>query len=144
MIETPNKPLNVQVSREQLHVYPESYTLSVRWDPPDNSDKLDLEHFKVLALSEHNNRYIANGTTTELGYRFNSDIIPLIGNVHISVSVVSKCSQQGLRSSAVEWREDTNRDMFTSGPNTVKTDMDLTALKEYDVINCGNVTVIIL
>ena len=63
MIETPTKPLNAQVNREKL--YPELYTLSVRWDPPDNSDKFDLEHFKVHALSEHNNRYI-NGTSMEL------------------------------------------------------------------------------
>ena len=130
-------PLNVQVNKVQISVHPARYTLSVRWDPPDNSENFDLEHFKVHALSEYNNRYI-NGTTTELGYRFNSDIIPPFGTVHISVSAVSKCSQQGLRSSAVEWREGTDRPMFTSGPNTVKTDKDPTALKEY-VIN-GNVT----
>ena len=69
MIKTPTKPLNVQVNREKLPVYPELYTLSVRWDPPDNSDKFDLEHFKAHALSEHNNKYI-NGTSMELGVSF--------------------------------------------------------------------------
>ena len=56
------------------------------------------------------------------GYR---DIIPLFGNVHISVSAVSKCSHQGLRSSAIiEWRDGIDRPMCTSGPNNimVKTD----------------------
>ena len=132
-IEIPNMPLNVQVNKVQLSVHLERYTLSVSWDPPDNSENFDLEHFKVHALLEQNSRYI-NKTTKELGYHFNSDIIPPLGNVRITVSAVSKCSQEGLRSSAVEWREDTDRAVFTSDPNTaaVKTDKDLTALKEYE------------
>ena len=103
-------------------------------------------HLSCYHAEQNNRYYIVNGTTTELGYHFNSDIIPgpALGNVHITVTVtaVSKCSQQGLRSSAVEWREDTDRPMFTSGPNTVKTDKNPTVLKEYYMIN-GNVTPII-
>ena len=141
MIETPNKPLNVQVYREQLSVHPEPYTLSVRWDPPDNSHKFDFEHFRVHVLSEQNSRFILNGTTMEPEYRFISDIIPPFDNVHISVSAVSKCSHQGLRSSAIiEWRDGIGGVMSTNAPNTVKTNKDPTALKEYeskDVINCG-------
>ena len=136
MIETPNKPLNIQVyrSREQLSEY------TVTWDPPVNSHKFDLEHFKVYALSEQNSTFI-NGTTMEPEHRFISDIIPPFGNVHISVSAVSKCSHQGLRSSAIiEWTDGIGGVKSTNVPNTVKTDKDPTALKEYeskDVINCG-------
>ena len=115
-------PLTVRVDRVQLSIHPEPYTLSVRWDVPDNSEKFDLEEFKVhtfSTLSEQQSRCIVNETTAKLEY-FISDIIPpqMIMNVNITVTVtaISKCSQQGVRSHAVVWSkgEDTDKTMFTS------------------------------
>ena len=121
IIETPNMPLNVRVDRVQLSVHPEPYTFSVRWDVPDNSEKFDLEGFKVRAfamLSEQESRCIVNETTIKLEYYFISDIIPPQMNINTTVTVtaISKCSQQGVRSHAVVWSkgEDVDKIMFTS------------------------------
>ena len=62
--------------------------------------------------------YIANGTSMEPEYHFHSDVIPSQNsNIHITVTAISKCSQQGLRSPRVEWREDTLNDIKAVVPN---------------------------
>ena len=72
--------------------------LSVSWDAPDNSKKFDLDHFKVHILLPEQESYIANGTSMEPEYLFHSDsvMIPPQSSIHITVTAVSKCSQQGL------------------------------------------------
>ena len=118
----------------------------MRWEAPDNSEKFDLEYYKVYILSEQENSYIANGTSTALEYQFNLDnMIPLRSNVHIIVTAVSKCSQEGLRSHALEWRENINKAAFTNVPGTVKMGSVSTTFKDYDnliMIN-GNIHLII-
>ena len=69
------------------------------WDPPDNSKKFDLDHFKVhIMLPEPEfQSYIANGTSMESEYHFHSDIvmIPPQNSIHVAVTAVSKCSLSG-------------------------------------------------
>lgn len=108
MIETPNIPLNVQVNK--VLQLPAPYMLSMTWEVPDNSEKFDLEHFKVHIMLPEQDSYIANGTSMKPEYRFHSDMIPSqTDSIHIHVTAVSKCSQQGLRSvthrNVSDWRE---------------------------------------
>ncbi len=119
-------PLNVQVSRSrELSFNPTPYTLLVSWDAPDNSEKFDLEYFKVHIMQE--NRYIANGTSREEEYYFHSqtDVIsPQVqSDMHIVVTTVNKCSQQGLRSPTyrLELSEDTVdiKPTFTKDPDAI-------------------------
>ena len=106
----PNMPLNVQVNRyrQQFSLNnPSPYTLFVSWDAPENSEKFDLDYFKVHIMQE--SQYIANGTSMEQEYYFHSDVIPPQTDVNIVVTAVNKCSQQGLRSHyRVEWSDDTD------------------------------------
>ena len=79
---------------------------------PNNNERFDLEHFKVHIMLPEQENCIANGTSMIPEYRFHSDMIPLQANsiiltVHVTVTAVSKCSQQGLRSQRIEWRDDT-------------------------------------
>ena len=73
--------------------------LSVSWDPPDNSKKFDLDHFKVhIMLPEPEvQSYIANGTSMESEYHFHSDsvTIPPQNRIHVAVTAVSKCCLSG-------------------------------------------------
>ena len=115
-------PLNVQVnrSREWLSINSTPYTLHVSWDAPENSEKFDLEYFKVHIMQE--NQYITNGTSREQEYHFHSDVSAPQTDMHIVVAAVNKCSQQGLRSPVyrVEWGEDTDiKATFTIVPDTV-------------------------
>jgi hypothetical protein len=106
-----------------------SYTLSLIWDPPDNSKKFDLDHFKVHIILPEQDSYIANGTSMEPEYHFHSDnvlMVPAQNSIHVTVTAVSKCSQQGLSGPfAIEvgWREVTDKTNIPavsktgSGPN---------------------------
>ena len=100
--------------------------LSVSWDPPDNSKKFDLDHFKVhIMLPDlEQESYIANGTSMEPEYHFHSEsvMVPPQNRIHIAVVAVSKCSQQSLSGSlAVElgWRKVTEKIAFTNVLHTV-------------------------
>ena len=112
MLETPQVPLNVRVNKVQQLSVPN--IISVSWDVPDNNERFDLEHFKVHIMLPEQENCIANGTSMEPEYRFHSDMIPSQTNsihiltVHVTVTAVSKCSQQGLRSPRIEWRDDTD------------------------------------
>ena len=90
---------------------------------PDNSERFDLEYFIVYVLSQQENSYIANGTSTKLEYYFNLDniLIPKQSNVHIIVTAVNKCSQEGLRSHALnlEWRKSISKAEFSNTSDTV-------------------------
>jgi hypothetical protein len=68
------------------------------WDAPNNSKKFDLDHFKVHIKLPELESYIANGTSMEPEYHFHSDnvIVPPQNVIHVTVTAVSKCSQQGL------------------------------------------------
>ena len=94
-IETPNVPLNVLVSGVQLSA---PCRLSVSWDPPNNSKKFDLDHFKVHILLPEPENYIANGTSMEPVYHFHLDsvMVPPQSSIHVAVTAVSKCSQHRL------------------------------------------------
>ena len=79
------------------------YSLTVRWDAPANSDKFDLEHYTIQALSsETDKKYELNVTGSKLEYPFG-----LITNTsvlqnelsNLSVSAVSRCFQKGLETS---------------------------------------------
>ena len=86
---------------------------------PDNSDKFDLEHFKVHIVLPEQETYIANGTNMEPEYH-------------------RQCSQQGLRAPAVElgWREVTDKAMFTNVSDVLsKTE---NGPKEYKHVMNGN------
>jgi hypothetical protein len=110
--------------------------LSVLWDAPYNSENFDLEYFKINILSEQ--AYIENGTTTEFEYHFNSDIIPPQTSVHIIVTAISKCSQEGHRSRAAEWRDKTVS-MNTPDPvNVINIGSTAVPDKKYDMINGKN------
>ena len=107
MIETPNIPLHVQVNSYRVQLSA-PYMLSVSWDVPDNNEKFDFDHFKIHIMLPEQESYIANGTSMESEYHFHSDVIPPQTDiVHVVVTTVSKCSQQGNRSLAVEfeWAE---------------------------------------
>ena len=116
----PNVPLKVRVNQVQLSA---PCRLSVSWDPPDNSKKFDLDHFKVhinIMLPDlEQESYIANGTSMEPEYHFHSDsvTVPPQNRIHIAVIAVSKCSQQSLSGPlAVELgsREVTEKTVFTN------------------------------
>ena len=140
IIEIPNRPRNVQVSRVQLSTHQDTNTLSVVWDAPYNSENFDLKYFEVSILSDQ--AYIANGTTTELEYHFNSGIIPPQTSVHIMVTAISKCSQKGRRSyAAVEWRENDNsitKAVSINAPDHVKDNITTAVINEAEMINGKN------
>ena len=71
--------------------------LSVSWDPPNNSKKFDLDHFKVHVMLLEQESYIANGTSMEPEYHFHSDnvMVPPQSSTRVIVTAVSKCSLSG-------------------------------------------------
>ena len=93
-LETPNVPLKILVSGVQFSA---PCTLLVSWDPPDNSKKFDLDHFKVHIMLPEQVSYIANGTSMEPEYHFHSDsvMVPPQNSIHVAVTAVSKCSLSG-------------------------------------------------
>lgn len=118
-------PLNVQVNkfRVQSSAHPiPYYTLFVSWDAPVNSEKFDLQHFKVHIMLPEQESYILNGTSMEPEYHVCPDMIQ--NDIRVTITTVSKCSQQGLsyRSPRIvnEWREDTDKIVFTKVPDTVR------------------------
>ena len=129
----PSRPLNVQISSVQLFTPLGTSTASVLWDAPYNSEKFDLEYFKVNVLSDQ--VYIENGTTTELEYHFNPDdiIIPPQSSIQIVVTAVSKCSQEGHRSLAVKWREIINNAVPTNVPHPVNNITTATAIYDAEI-----------
>lgn len=138
--EIPNMPLNVEVntgSTVQQSVRTSQvmfYAFSVRWDVPDNIDRFDLEYFKVQAfIAEPGTGYFLNRTSTELEYQFN--FLPLQSDVHITVTAVSKCSQQGPRSLQVVWMKNTGPGVVAFMANN-QTGI-LTTSKDYDIMFNG-------
>jgi hypothetical protein len=114
----------------------------VSWDPPNNSKKFDLDHFKVHIILPEQDSYIANGTSMESEYHFHSDnvLVPPQNrlSIHVTVTAVSKCFQQGLsRLFAVEvgWREVTDK---TNVPSVSKTG---SGPNEYELIQNGNIII---
>ena len=79
------------------------YSLTVQWESPANSDKFDLDHYTIQALSSVvDKRYELNVTGSKLEYPFgrimNASILQHeLSN--LSVSAVSRCSQKGLEAS---------------------------------------------
>ena len=133
----PNVPLNVRVDRVQLSA---PCRLSVNWDVPDNNNKFDLEHFKIHIMLPEQETHIANGTSMEPEYHFHSDNVMILpqNSMHVTVTAVSSCSQEGLKALAVElgWREVTDKAMFTNVSDAVsKTENDP---KEYEHVMNGN------
>ena len=82
------------------------YSLTVRWAAPANSDKFDLEHYTIQALSSKvDKRYELNVTSSELEYPFGlimstSESFPQYKSSNLTVSAVSRCSLQGSEASA--------------------------------------------
>ena len=73
--------------------------ISLMWSAPENLERFDLEfYFVQILVSEPGRSYELNGTTTELEYLFDLDILP-ISNIHeivtVMISAVTKC---GIRS----------------------------------------------
>ena len=95
------------------------------WDPPDNSKKFDLDHFKVHIMLPEQGSYINNGTSMEPEYHFHSDnvMLPSQNSVHVMITVaaVSKCSQQGPSGPfpVVFNREENNEVVLTTVPDVV-------------------------
>lgn len=113
-------PNNLEVDYlvQFIHTSQMFYTLSVRWEAPDNSDRFDLEHFRVQAFTSESAEivYLLNGTTTELEYYFDFKTLPLKSNISIMVAAVSRCGQEGPTSSTVVVPE--NGDMHESRSQT--------------------------
>ena len=77
----------------------------MHWNAPSNIDKFDLEHYTIEAVplsSKVGKGYTLNVTGSELEYPFgliiNSSSQPRLNN--LTVSAISKCSQQGPKASA--------------------------------------------
>jgi hypothetical protein len=114
----------------------------LRWDAPANIDKLDLEHYTIQVLSsEEGEEYELNVTGSELEYPFgvilNTSLAQYESTSNLTVSAVSKCSQQGPEASArVTANVNTNNAMkdcifdsaitFYSNSNTLYTIIALT------------------
>ena len=65
--------------------------ISLIWNAPENLERFDLEYYIVQILVHEPGRpYLLNGTTTELEYIFDLDV-PLISNVQVMISAVTKC-----------------------------------------------------
>ena len=101
--ESPRQPVNVTVSIMHPVLSPMvPYSLTVQWDAPANIDKFDLEHYTIQALSSEEG-YVLNVTGSELEYPFGVIMNTLLAEHELSnltVSAVSKCSQQGPEASA--------------------------------------------
>ena len=95
--------------------------LSVSWDPPDNSKKFDLDHFKIHIMLPEQESYIANGTSMEPEYHFHSDsvMIPPQSSTRVIVTAVSKCSLSG--PFAIKLYLEVNHDeaVFTNVPDHI-------------------------
>ena len=97
------------------------------WDPPDNSKKFDLDHFKVHIMLQEQESYITNGTSVEPEYHFHSDNVMLLSqnSIHVTVTVaaISKCSQQGPSGPAfpvvLNEENDDSEVMLTNVPDVV-------------------------
>ena len=97
--DSPSEPRNVvTVLNSHNHLL-----TSLRWDAPDNIDRFDLEYFQIqlITLSEPAEEYILNVTSTEVGYPFGLSSSILLHDLNLTVSAVSKCSQQGATSTPV-------------------------------------------
>ena len=99
-------PRNVVVSRvpeqdsvEQQKCATSNVTLAIVWEEPDNIERFDLVHYKINALVfdvESGSLYNLNGTSIQPEYHIR---VPYSSSVNISISAVSKCSQQvGIKS----------------------------------------------
>ena len=95
------------------------YTLTLRWDAPANIEKFDLDHYTVQALSSEVSKvYALNVTGSELEYPFGlimNSSLPQYELNNLTVSAVSKCSQQGPEASVT----------ITSLNRSSKTPMDV-------------------
>ena len=104
--ERPREPVNVTVSMHPDQSLRIPYSLTVQWAAPANSDKFDLEHYTIQALSsEVDKRYELNVTGSELEYPFGlimstSESFPQYKLSNLTVSAVSRCSLQGSEASA--------------------------------------------
>ena len=89
-------PRNVTLNSDHL-------LTSLQWVAPDNIDTFDLEHFQIhlVSSSEVGEEYTLNMTSTEVGYPFGLSSSMLQYDLNLTVSAVSKCSQQGPTSTPV-------------------------------------------
>ena len=98
------------------------YALSVSWNPPDNSKKFDLDHFKVCIILPEQENCIANGTSMEPEYYFHSDSVMILpqNSIHVTVTTVNRCSQERLSGPlAVELNEINDKSVFTNVSDVV-------------------------
>ena len=95
----PQEPERVDVIQGQS-----SEVLTVRWNVPANFDRFDLEHYKIQVLSfERDEGDVLNVTSPNLEYPFGlvmNSSLPQPGWNNLSVSAISKCSQQGPEATA--------------------------------------------
>ena len=96
--ETPQKPENVNIHPVRGQ---SSRVLTVQWNAPTNFDRFDLDYYKIQVLSlEQDEGDVLNVTSPNLEYPFGLVLNPpfplheLTQN-NLTVSAVSKCSQQG-------------------------------------------------
>lgn len=97
-IERPRQPLNLTVA-----IHPDHHSLTLQWDAPANIDKFDIEHYTIQALSSENGYYELNVTGSELEYPFGvimNNSLAQYESSNLTVSAISKCSQQGSEASA--------------------------------------------
>ena len=137
-------PLTVAVSPVHLPVQtPQSIpdTVTVTWEKPENSEKFDLEYFKIQAVLvselETGTHYSINGTTTELQYLLT---LPLQSSASITITVtaISKCSQQ-LGHGSRRWMILVP---FTRHPYTIQTEESPSAVKIDDHIGINGKNII--
>lgn len=125
----PNVPTNVEVNPVMPHTSQLSYPLALRWDAPDNSNKFDLEYFRIQVSSpKQREEYILNVTSTELEYPFGLNSSILQSGLNITVSAVSKCLQKGSASTPVIIPEiDTKLTLNTPADHQYKSDLNTTS-----------------
>ena len=119
--EIPSEPENVTVKgyRDQPSKAP--YSLTVQWDTPANIDKFDLEYYKIQVLPFRvGESYVLNVTSPKLEYPFglimNSTSLTQHGLNNLTVSAVSKCSQQGPAASSLILYDEDNI-MLSASPD---------------------------
>ena len=91
-------------------MHPDEHSLALQWDAPANIDNFDIEYYTIQVLSSvesDGKEYELNVTGSELEYPFgvimNSNTSSAqyeSSNYNLTVSAVSKCSQQGPEASA--------------------------------------------
>ena len=138
--DVPNVPRNLEVS--PLNSSQESLSpLTLRWEEPENMDNFDLDYYTIHLLSQTQDviqEYTLNVTSPKLELPFGL-LLSDHDLVNISISAVSKCSQEGPQSQSLQLvvpREpvQTSTDYYSStDPSVLMTNGML--LQKYSTIN---------